>query len=227
MARLVTVQQIIDRARIHADQRGSGFIRDSECLSLMNEVYPELYDVLVGSYENYFAASAEITLAPSTSLYNLPANFYKVIGLDYKVNNDSYVTLYKFNENERNSALTSANSIPSGTVRIRYVPAPQVFTSVTNTFDGVAGWDRLLSLLLAIDMADAEETDSSPLYRKYQRTLQRITEMAAPRDAGSPSTVTDIYARSPGYYYAFLRYNLLGDQVQFVSTESLGALPYS
>jgi hypothetical protein len=227
MARNVTVQSIIDRARIHADQRGSAFIRDSELLTLVNEVYPELYDELVGSYENYFMEMATVTLAPGTTFYNLPADFYKLIGIDYRVNQDTYVTLYNFNEIDRNNTMISNASIPVGELRLRYIPAPQVFTALTDTFDGVAGWDRLLSLLLAIDMMDAEETDSNPLYRKYQRTLQRITEMAAPRDTGMPSTVSDVYSRNLWSYYASLRYRLQGDQIELINTEIVGASPFA
>ena len=227
MARNVTVQNIIDRARIHADQKGSGFIRDSELLLLLNEVMPELYDELVGSYENYFMDTAPVTLVTGTTFYNLPENFYKLIGIDYRVNQDTYVTLYNFNEIDRNNTFISNSSIPSGELRIRYVPAPPVFTSLTDTFDGVAGWDRLLSLLLAIDMMDSEETDSSPLYRKYQRTLQRIIGMAAPRDTGMPSTVSDVYSRNLWSYYASLRYRLQGNQIELINTEIVGASPFA
>lgn len=227
MARNVTVQSIVDRARIHADQRGSGFIRDSELLLLFNEVYCELYDELVGSYENYFMSTAPVTLVAGTTFYNLPSDFYKLLGMDYKVNNDTYITLYNFNEIDRNNTFVSSSSIPAGELRLRYIPAPTVFTSLTQSFDGVAGWDRLLSLLLAIDMLDAEETDSSPLYRKYQRTLQRVTAMAAPRDAGMPARVGDIYNRNVWSYYASLRYRLQGNQFELISTESLGATPFA
>jgi hypothetical protein len=227
MARNVTVQSIVDRARIHADQKGSGFIRDSELLLLFNEVYCELYDELVGSYENYFMSTSTVTLAPGTTFYNLPEDFYKLIGIDYKVNNDTYVTLYNFNEIDRNNSFTSNASIPTGELRIRYVPAPPVFTQLSDTFDGIAGWDRLLSLLLAIDMLDAEETDSSPLYRKYQRTLKRIIDMAAPRDSGMPSRVGDVYNRNLWSYYASMRYRLQGGQIELISTESLGATPFA
>jgi hypothetical protein len=222
MARNVTVQSIIDRARIHADQRGSGFIRDSELLTLVNEVYPELYDELVGSYETYFMTTATVTLIPGTTFYNLPADFYKLIGIGFKINNDSYATLYPFNEIDRNNTFTSAASIPSGELRIRYIPAPQVFASLTDTFDGVAGWDRLLSLLLAVDMLDAEETDSSPVYRKYQRTLQRIQDMANPRDAGMPSTISDVYNLNVFNYYASFKYRLQGGQFELISTNDVG-----
>jgi len=227
MARMVTVQGIINRARIHADQRGSGFIRDSELLSLMNEVFCELYDELVGSYENYFMATAPVTLVAGTTFYDLPANFYKLIGIDFKVNDDTYITLYNFNEIDRNNTFVSNSSLPAGELRLRYIPAPPVFTALTDTFDGIAGWDRLLSLLLAIDMLDAEETDSSPLYRKYQRTLQRITAMAAPRDTGMPARVADVYNRNVWSYYASIRYRLQGSQFELISTESLGATPFA
>tara|TARA_R110000868_G_scaffold148576_3_gene370561 strand:+ start:5535 stop:6215 length:681 start_codon:yes stop_codon:yes gene_type:complete len=226
MARNVTVQQIIDRARIHADQRGSGFIRDAEALTLMNEIYPELYDELVGSYENYFMTTGTVTLVPGTTFYALPADFYKMLGVDFKVNADTYVTLYNFSESERNNTFVSGSSIPSGELRLRYIPAPVVFTALTDSFDGVAGWDRLLSLLLAIDMADAEETDSSPLYRKYQRTLQRIQSMAAPRDTGMPARVVDVYSRNLWSYYSSFRYRLQGDEVELISTETVGGSPF-
>ena len=225
MARSVTIQSIVDRARIHADQRGSGFIRDNELLLLFNEVYCELYDELVGSYENYFMTTAPVTLAPGTTFYNLPSDFYKLIGMDFKVNDDTYITLYNFNEIDRNNTFVSNSSIPAGELRLRYIPAPQIFTSLSQTIDGIAGWDRLLSLLLAIDMQDADETDSSPLYRKYQRTLQRVTAMAAPRDSGMPARVSDIYNRNVWSYYASIRYRLQGNQFELISTESLGATP--
>lgn len=213
MARLVTVQQIIDRARIHADQRGSGFIRDTELLSLMNEVYPELYDELVGAYDNYFVSTSIIALNSSASIYTLPANFYKLLSVDYVLGGGSYKTIYPNSGVNPNSSGTL-----SGEVRIRYVPAPQIFTSLSNTLDCVSGWDRLLSLLLAIDMADSEETDSTPLYRKYQRTLKRITDMASTRDPGSPATVRDVSERaSLNYLPIDLSYRLQGGELEFLS----------
>lgn len=226
MARSVTLQQIADRARVHADLKSSGFISDTEMLGILNEVYPELYDELVVSYENYYSTTENITLVAGTSSYALPATFYKMIGVDLELSSGAYVTLKPFMEAERNGSPTSAANIPAGTVRLRFVPAPTTFAALSESIDGVAGWDRLLSLLAAIDMLDSEETESGPLYKKYLRTLDRIRGAAAPRDAGFPARITDVSKPDLSMQYGSLRYRLQGGNIQFISTETLGAEVY-
>lgn len=223
MAYTVTLQSIADRARVHADMKSSGFISDTQILGIINEAYAELYDELVSSYENYFATTQDLTLIQGTDSYSLPTDFYKMLGVDYQVNNNAYITLMPYNESERNAALTTNVTIPSGVIRLRYVPAPTIFTSLSSTMDAVAGWDRLLTLLTAIDMLDAEESASGALTRKYERTLQRVRDMAAPRDAGMPATVSDVYTRGFQGIYGALRYRFYGNQIRFVNSEFLGS----
>lgn len=223
MAYTVTVQSVVDRAKTHADMKSSGFISDSEALAMFNECYAELYDELVGSFENYFSSEFNIAIAPGTDTYDLPADFYKIIGVDYEVNNGTFITLRPFDESARNMSITTNNTIPTGNILLRYIPAPTIYTSMSQTMDGVSGWDRLVGLLMAMDMLDAEESDSSAIARKYARTLQRIRDMAAPRDTGMPSTVGDIYISNIQYVYGALRYRLYGDTIRMMSTELLGA----
>lgn len=222
MARSVTLQSIADRARVHADMRDTSFISDAEILALINEAFPELYDELVTVYENYYSATTTISLVSGTSSYALPAAFYKTLGVDLQVNSNAYITLKPFMEAERNATLTTNLSIPSATVRLRYIPAPTIFTSLSQSVDGVSGWDRLLSLLVAIDMLDAEESDSRALYKKYERTLVRIRQTAVPRDTGMPARVTDVYAPNAQMMYGSVRYRLYGDYIEFVNSEYLG-----
>lgn len=222
MARSVTLQSIADRARVHADMRETTFIDDDEMLGIINEVWPELYDELVAVNENYYVTTGTLTLTPGTDTYALPADCYKLISVDFKVANDSWISLFPFGESERNASVLSQSSIPSGQVRIRYVPAPTTFTSLSQSLDGISGWDRLLSLLVAIDMLDAEESDSSPVYRKYTRTLKRIQEMAPNRDQGIPARVADMSTSQFNSIYARLRYRMYGNNIQFINTEYLG-----
>jgi hypothetical protein len=221
--RNVTVQQIADAARLHADMRGSDFISDTEIIGRINDSYCELYDELVGAYENYYVSTINFNIQAGTSLYSLPADFYKLIGVDFQVNNDAYITLRPYNEAERNITLTTNVNIPNGVIRLRYVPAPQVFSAMTDTFDGVAGWDRLVALATAIDMLDAEESNTAALTRKYGRMLQRIRDMANPRDSGFPSTVSDVYKPNIQYIYGALMYRLYQNQISLINTEFLGA----
>lgn len=226
MARSVTIASIIAKARVYADMRNSDFINAAEALAMFNDIWPELYDELVSAYENYYATSEEIPLVSGDNVYDLPDDFYKLIGVDFKVGTGSYVTLKPFMESERNGTLSTNLTVPAGTIRIRYVPAPPIYTDVTDEVDGVAGWDRLVALLLAMEFLDAEESDTSSLSRRYVRTLERIRSMAAPRDAGMPARVTDINQANWQGAYGSLKYRLYGDTVELLNTEWLGTVDF-
>ncbi len=222
MARTVTLQSISDLARIWADQRYSSFISDADMLALINSRFTELYDLLVDSFENYYSDTADLAVVPGTSSYALPDDFYKLIGVDFAVGNGAYITLKPFEEQERNLNVTTAVSLPSGTVRINYIPAPTTYTSLSDTFDGVAGWDRLISLGVAIDILDTEESDSAALTRKYNQTYDRVVTMAQTRDTSSPSRVSDVYQTNFYAIYGALRYRLYGDEITLHNSEWIG-----
>jgi hypothetical protein len=218
MARSVALSTIFARARDHADMTSSGFASDAKCLRLINDIYPRLYDELVASNENYYVTSDTISISSDARSYDLPDDFYKLIGVDYSSDNGStYFTLYPYPEGERNVGFTTSN-LPSGTIRLRYVPAPATFTSASDTLDGVAGWDRMLSLLLAIDLLDSEETSTDRLYRKYEEEIARI-RTGADRDLGMPATVNDVYKSSYDSQFSWLRYRLYGDTIEFLSSQ--------
>lgn len=223
MARSVLLSTIADRARYMADQRsGSNFTSDAEMLSIINDNYTELYDILVEANENYYVTTTTIALTAGTSSYALAADFYKIIGVDFAVSGSSYVTLKPYMEAERNQSLTTSTAIPTGTVRIRYVPAPTTFTALSQSVDGIAGWDRLLTLMVAMEMLDAEESDTKNLQAKYARTLDRIQSMSQNRDQGMPGRMVDIYSANNFSMYGALKYRLYGSNLEFISTEFLG-----
>lgn len=226
MARSQTLQQILDRARFTADMRNSPFVSDATALMLLNDVWPKLYDELVQADANYYATSETFSISSGTQVYDLPTDFYKILGVDFSVDGQqTFFTLYPFNEGERNTGFNTGN-LPAGTIRLRYVPAPVEFTSLSDSIDGIAGWDRMLSLLLAIDMLDAEESNTDRVYRKYQEEVARIRAMAPNRDMGSPATVTDVYQSSINAAYNSVRYRMYGDTIEFISMELLGVYGY-
>lgn len=220
MARSVALSTIISRAQVHADMRNSGFMSPATALLMLNDVYPRLYDELVASNGNYYATSDTFTVSSAETAYDLPDDFYKILSIEFSVDGSTYYPLSPFNEGEHSSGFSTG--ILGGTIRIRYVPAPEVFTAISQTVDGVAGWDRMLSLLLAIDMLDAEESNTDRVYRKYQEELSRIQSMAPNRDIGMPATVRDTSLQPYAANYDWLRYRLYGDTIEFVSWEYLG-----
>ncbi len=114
------------RAQQTADRVGSDFVVTSEWNAFIRVAMYELYDLLIGSYEDYFATQQVFILTNgSTQYYNLPNGydnylggnytgiagapaqaFYKMAGVDLAVNtstvNPAWVTLKKFNFIDRN-----------------------------------------------------------------------------------------------------------------------------
>src|SRR4051812_11022033 len=96
--------------RQRADMVNSKFVSDSELNSYINQSYFELYDLLIQKYgDNYFVATPYTFTTDGTSqLYDLPTDFFKLLGVDLALSAslDSYVTIRPFNFSERNRYAT-------------------------------------------------------------------------------------------------------------------------
>lgn len=188
---------------------------------MINESYAELYDTLVSVFQNYFVTEDTITLVSGTSSYPVPDDFYKLISLDLQ-SGSLWNTLFPYNELERNSTVATSSSIPDGTVRIRYIPAPTIFTNDADTFDAIAGWEALLITDVAMMMLEKEESDTSALERRRQRQYARIMQMAQNRDVTMPGRVTDVTVYDNAYIADSLRYRFYGNNIEFLSVQYLG-----
>lgn len=224
--RTVTLRNIIDRATKRADMNASRFYELEEKVDLFNELYPELYDTLVAASENYYIKNPDftITTVSGTRQYDLPDDFYKVVGVNF-LSGSEYITIKPYMEQERNLPFQTATSIPAGTVSIRYVPAPIQYTvdDLDETIDGVSGWDALVVTEMAMAMLESEESDVTALTRRRDRTKRRIEEMAPNRDLGFAQRVQDVYAIDYlGRGYDCLRYRLYGDRIEFLAVEAVG-----
>ncbi|HEX6274200.1 MAG TPA: hypothetical protein VFZ53_14265 [Polyangiaceae bacterium] len=87
---------------------------------------------------------------------------------------------------------TPTSAVP---VVLRYVPSCPRLTQDSGTggsFDGVNGWDRAVSLRVAIEARAIEKVSASDLMALYQAELDRIDEMAADRAASTASRIRDV-----------------------------------
>ncbi len=220
--RSFTIAEIKDRCRTRADMRNSAFVSDAELLDMINEAYAELYDILVSKVENYNVKTTTFAISNAANEYPMPDDFYKIIGVDFEAAVGQYITLFPFLEIERNLSFTSVRNIPTGSIRIRYTPAPAVFTDDTDLVDGISGWEALLITDVAIMMLDMEDTNTDRLERRRARLMRRIEEMSAVRDTGMPGRISDIYQTNVQRIFANLRYRLYGNNIDFISTEWTG-----
>ncbi len=230
MAALVTLAKLKERAREAADQENSTFISDSELTNYINTSAKRLYDLLISAYgQEYYYSQENISLGSTTDEYELPADFYKLLGVDLVLSanpshNDQAITIEPFNLQERNRYKNSylytggfdgnvraryrlrANKIsiiPSSTgantLRVIYVPTLEDMALDGDTFDGVNGWEEFIVLEVAIKMMRKEESDTRDLRADLAIIREDLLEMAADRDIGQPMTVSDVYRGSLEY----------------------------
>ncbi len=218
MATTMTLLELQTAVRQRADMVNSTFISDSELTSYINQSYFELYDLIVTKYgNNYYAAQPyQFTTDGTNQFYDLPANFYKLLGVDLALSNsqDSFVTLKPFNFIERNRysvpnfqsfyGVTNMryriqddqlwlNPLPAAgqLIQLWYVPVMVTLSAPTDTVQGVSGWTEYIIVDAAIKCLQKEESDVSVLMAQKQALITRIDYAAENRDAGSPATVSD------------------------------------
>ena len=231
---------LIDRVRQRADMENNFFVSDDEVQTYINAGIAELHDILIQTYgQDYYVKSKEFTTSSgvdsypindSTSTNNIGmTDFYKVRGVDCKVNGQEWFTLRPFNFNERNlyqnwgqwSVLGISNiryrmvgsdfvftPVPdtATSVRIWYIPTARQFstsypTGSTETFADINGYAEYVVIDAAIKCLQKEESDVQVLLLQKQAMKKRIEESANNRDAGHPLSVTDIYDSNNRFWY--------------------------
>lgn len=218
MATTMQLSDLRTAVRQRADMVGSQFVTDAELNSYINQSYFELYDLIVQKYgDNYYVQTPySFTTDGVNQYFNLPSDFYKLLGVDLALSTtlDSFVTIRPFNFSERNRyAIPNFQSfygvtnlryklnanqlwltpIPSSgqTIRIFYVPKMTTLSADGDTVDGISGWTEYIIIDAAIKAMQKEESDVSVLAMQKQAMIQRIESAAENRDAGQPATVSD------------------------------------
>jgi hypothetical protein len=204
-----TRQRLRERAQLRADMENTNFISSTEWNDIINTSYRELYDILVGTYADYYSSSATFTLAGGSggNTYSLPADFYKLRGLDYYIGSGTnpWREVPRYNFEDRNKlwfrsyarmgsvirVLPEAHA--GGDYKIWYIPQPTALTDDAHTVEGVNGWEEYIVIDAAIKALNKEESDVSALMAEKAAILKRVESMASESDANRPATVADIY----------------------------------
>lgn len=225
----MTLAQIMTACRQRADMTPNGytaaltgngfFVTEPELISYINQSYFELYDLIISCYgADYFCVVPPYAFVTDGSTFNypLPADFYKLLGVDLQLgnSNQSLVTIKPFEFIDRNryavpnfqsfygvtnlryrlnSNFLWLTPIPAAnqTIQIWYVPRLTTLASLSDTADGISGWTEYIICDAAIKMLQKEESDISVLMAEKQALTTRIQAMADSRDIGSPHKVSD------------------------------------
>jgi hypothetical protein len=213
-----TLAQLRTECRYKANMENSQFISDAELDTYINSSSYELYDLLVTTYgEDYYTATAyTLTTDGTNQLFDLPTDFYKLLGVDLALANsqDSFVTLKQFKFNERNRfAVPNIQTVWGATnlryrihgnkimfniipaagqmIKLWYIPKMTLLVADSDVLDGISGWYEYVTTDVAIKMLNKEESDISALALHKAELLKRINDSAPNRDAGMSQTVSD------------------------------------
>ena len=222
----ITESSLVTRVRQRADMESNNFVSDVEVQTYINGSIAELHDLLIQVYgQDYYVSSNTFTTTAGTDTYALStsagADFYKLRGMDAKLNGSDFFTLSPFNFNERNIRqegslsnvlgvanlryrLVGSNIIFTPTpdanteIRVWFVPTAQQFSSSTpatstTTYDDFNGYAEYVVIDAAIKCLQKEESDVSVLLGQKAAMKRRIEEAANNRDAGHPLTISDVY----------------------------------
>lgn len=203
---------------------GSDFVTDSELVGYINNSIAELHDLLVATYgPDYYVENYAFTTTASTENYALPANFYKLKGVDVLLSGNQYYSLRPFNFNERNrdqdvtwgllagptiryrlvgTNLKFSPAPDSGyNVRLWYIPLPTQLVLDADIYNDINSYAEYVITDVAIKMLQKEESDVSVLSAQKMDLRKRIENMAQNRDADQPESISDIYAENDEYWF--------------------------
>ncbi len=213
----MSLAQVRLLAQQRADRVNSNFVTLPEWNTYINQSILELYDLMVCCYEDYFMANpVEFQTDGIKFQYDLPADFYKLYGIDLGLTqgNNAKITVKKFVFIERNRfVFPNVTTGYLGVFNMRYrvtgnklffIPTPSAgqFITVwyvprlpwllkdTDIVDGVSGWTEYVVVDAAIKALKKEESDTSELMLEKAALLKRIEDSAMNRDIGQPDFIS-------------------------------------
>lgn len=216
---VTTVGAIDAEVLARMDRTGSNFVPQTTRWNWIWDSYKELYDLLVQKFgsDYFFADPYTITTDGTNDTFDLPADFYKLYGVDLSLTGgspDGWITLKQFMKSDRNRYVVpnfqsfwgmtnlryrlrggkiwfSPKPQAGQLIRLLYAPRPGDLTDDSTTLDGVSGWEQYVVADVCIKYCGAEETDPQLFMAQKGALKQRIEEAAENRNVGEPQTVSD------------------------------------
>lgn len=229
MSKLVTPAQLVADAYVYANmvQTSASFITPAQALRFVNLAASEFYDLLVAARgHEYYISEQTIPIVSGTSRYALPSDHYETLSItlgwatqqieevsDYSSIRDrwQYLNGAQWGQWGDKGFRLRAGFIEflppptsSVTATHQYIPCMPDMTIGGASFDGVNGWERLVSLKAASDMLTASSKSSAAVDEKWGREYERIQAMADSRAAEHPDQVRDVGPEGFGVLSRFL-----------------------
>lgn len=214
MARTRTLDQLIATVRQRTNLENSSFVTDGEIRDFLNEEWGELHSRLTSAEgQPHFVSITTIPVLQGTSLYSLPADFWRLLRLTAEIdgirrdmdpfqeaeaadlqNTQNFDALWtrgpRYRLQADNIEILPVNR--SFTMTMGYIGACPVLVGGADTVDGFNGWEAVIIAGACALVREKEETDPAFFERRKDRLYVLIDAWASKRDASKPERVTDV-----------------------------------
>jgi hypothetical protein len=215
MSLTVVVSDLIQQVRDQSDTNNTQFVTDAEITRYLDKSYRDLYIRIVQQNSNYFETQITYTVNGEQDTYPLPADFYKLCGIDLNTSTDISITLSPINRNQRNinknvfsvawnntpwryrisneNIIFTPVPLTTATFTVWYIPDPPVISSTTQTL--VLTPSVIVDYLIldsAMKCMQKQELNTSQLAQDKGIMMEQILMACATQDDSFPLRVTDM-----------------------------------
>lgn len=214
MARTRDLEDLVADVRQRTNMENSEFVTDDEITEYLNQEFAELVTRLtMNEGQPHFMSTTTISVEVGTTLYDLPADFWKVLRVTSTVDGVTR-DMTPFMEGER-ADLTNTQYFAAAftggpryrvqadnieilpvtrafDVDLRYVRSTPRLVEDEDTFDGFNGYEVAAIYGACATVLAKEESDPSFYQMLKDRIYRQIDAAAAQRDASHPERVTDV-----------------------------------
>ena len=219
MSEAILVSDMILEIRDRTDQVDSQFVTDAELVRYINSSWKQLYNKIVDINPSYYLSTYSVPTVAGTDTYALPADFFKVMGIDINLGANRAYTATPFNFNERNRRNYVGNItfdwryniqgnnvkfIPEvssqANITMWYIPRPNNVTATTDTIDSIQGFYEWIIVDVSIKVLKKEESDVQEFVVEKRELENQMVDTLAVRDEGFPGRITDVDNIQDIYY---------------------------
>lgn len=214
---LASIQlQVRQQCDIEKMDPTNGFVTDAMLLNWANLELADLVGLISNRFNQRLTKIGTQAVTGATDTYPLPADFFRMDGIDADFGTGNYQNVGFLQNSDRNvfnsdiarafaqqsfnlaARLEGANLVlqpnppPTCTLRLHYTPTFTRFALTTDTFDFVNGWEAMIIAGMCARVRRRREEDPGPdqAEKSYQR--QRIIGEASNRIAGAARRMASV-----------------------------------
>lgn len=151
---------------------------------------PAVYDFLVAAGPaDYYAAETTISVSAGIIPYALSDDFLSLVNVWVQEGDEWRRPIDQIQDRQRQAYRAPVQSC---TLIVEYIPACPVFDEDSDTFDGVDGWDELISAKVARDLLIKREGDVGSVMAIIAQAEKRIRSFSTQRKRGGPKMMVDV-----------------------------------